>query len=132
MWMYLSPTKERVSTIETTTRISETITVAVQRNSFHLVICGDFNYPGKDWECEYVNEISNIRSFLDIIQNCHLYQHFNLLDTGKEDTPGLLHLVFTNEEDMIQNLTHNAGLGDSDHECINFTLNCLYRGERIR
>ena len=38
--------------------------------------------------------------------------------------PGLLDLVFTNEEDMINDLKHNAGLGDSDHECLNFNLNC--------
>ena len=45
-----------------------------------------------------------------------------------EYTPGLLDLVFTNEEGMIQNLTHNAGLGESDHECIIFTLNCYEEG----
>ena len=61
--IYRSPTKERVLTIETTTKVSETITEAVQRNSSHLVICGDFNYPDIDWECEYVDEISNIRPF---------------------------------------------------------------------
>ena len=30
---------------------------------------------------------------------------------------------------MIQNLTHNAGLGDSDNECINFTLKCYTQGK---
>ena len=25
---------------------------------------------------------------------------------------------------MINDLIHNAGLGDSDHECLNFNLNC--------
>ena len=29
---------------------------------------------------------------------------------------------------MIQNLTHNAGLGESDHECIIFTVNCCEEG----
>ena len=34
--IYRSPTKERVSTIESTTKISETMTEAVQRNSSHV------------------------------------------------------------------------------------------------
>ena len=123
------PQKERASTIETTTQICEIITEAAQRNSSHLVICGDFNYPGIDWECEYVDEISNIRPFLDTIQDCHLSQHiFQPTRYRNEDTLGLLDLVFTNEEGMIQNLTHNAGLGESDHECIIFTLNCYEEG----
>ena len=25
---------------------------------------------------------------------------------------------------MVHNLVHNSGLGDSDHECLNFDLNC--------
>ena len=59
-----------------------------------------------------------------------MYQHiFQPTQYRKEDTPGLLDLVFTNKEGMIQNLTHNAGLGDSDHECINFTLNCYTEGK---
>ena len=29
---------------------------------------------------------------------------------------------------MLQNLTHNAGLRESDHECIIFTLNCYEEG----
>ena len=28
---------------------------------------------------------------------------------------------------MVCNLTHNAGLGESDHTCINFTLNCYHQ-----
>ena len=58
-----------------------------------------------------------------------MYQHIFQRTHRKEDTPVLLDLVFTNEEGMIQNLTHNAGLCDSDHECINFTLKCYTVGK---
>ena len=59
-----------------------------------------------------------------------MYQHIIFEPTRyrKEDTPGLLDRVFTNEEGMIKYLSHNAGLGDSDHECINFTLTCYEEG----
>ena len=59
-----------------------------------------------------------------------MYQHiFQPTRYRKEDTPGLLDLVFTKEEGMIQSLTHNAGLGDNAHECINFTLKCYTEGK---
>ena len=29
---------------------------------------------------------------------------------------------------MIKYISHNAGLGDSDHECINFTSTCYEEG----
>ena len=43
------------------------------------------------------------------------------------DEPSFLDLILTNEEGMIYNLTHNAGLGESHHTCINFTFNCYHQ-----
>ena len=124
--IYRSPNKEKASIIETTTRVCEIIVEAMQRNNSHLLICGDFNYPLIDWENEYVDESSNIiKPFLDTIQDCHLHQHiFQPTRHRKDNESSLLDLVLSNEEGMVFNLTHNSGLGDSDHECINFTLNC--------
>ena len=36
------------------------------------------------------------------------------------------------DENRIQNRTHNTGLGDSNYECINFTLNCYDEGKLYR
>ena len=110
--IYRSPTREGFSTIETRTEVCETINEAVQRKSSHLLICGDFNYPDIDWECKFFDEISNIkRQFLDTIQDCQFYQHiFEPTRYRNEDTPGLLDLVFTNEESMIKYLSYNTGL----------------------
>ena len=89
------------------------------------MICGDFNYPSIDWENEFVNDNSQIiTSFIDTIQQCYLHQH--VLQPTRyrhDDTPGLLNLIFTNEEGMLSNLTHNPGLGNSDHTCLTFQLN---------
>ena len=124
--IYRSPTKEKALIVESTLKICEVISEAVQRHNSHILICGDFNYPEIDWENEYVEESSDtIKPFVDTIQISYLHQHI-LEPTRHRDgnEPGLLYLVFTNEEDMINDLKHNAGLGDSDHECLNFNLNC--------
>ena len=40
------------------------------------------------------------------------------------EQPNLLDLILTNDEGMVQNLTYHPGLGDSDHCCLKFDLNC--------
>ena len=40
------------------------------------------------------------------------------------DTPSLLDLVFTNELDMISNISYFPPLGNSDHVCIVFDMVC--------
>ena len=97
----------------------------MQKNRSHLLICGDFNYPSIDWEHEYVAERSNIIPFLQTIQACFLHQHvFQPTRFRDGNEPSLLDLIFTNEEGLLNDLAHNAALGNNDHECVNFTLDC--------
>ena len=44
--------------------------------------------------------------------------HSNLLGDG------MLDLILTNEEGMIDSIEHNAPLGKSDHEVLEFTIKC--------
>jgi len=37
-----------------------------------------------------------------------------------EDTPNVLDLVFTDDENIVDNLSYLPGLGNSDHMCITF------------
>ena len=68
--MYRSPTNEKEASIESTTKACNVILEAVERNSAHLIICGDFNYPSIDWEYEFVHEQTNIvKPFINTIQN---------------------------------------------------------------
>ena len=54
-----------------------------------------------------------------------MHQHvFQPTRYRENQIPSLLDLVFTNEERMLQELVHRPGLGESDHECLNFLLNC--------
>ena len=41
-----------------------------------------------------------------------------------DQTPHVLDLVFTNEENMIDNIQFHPGLANSDHVCMIFDLSC--------
>ena len=48
-------------------------------------------------------------------------------DTDMMRHLGYLISFFTNEKGMLSNLTHNPGLGNSDHTCLAFQLNCYQK-----
>ena len=124
--IYRSPTKGKHLTIETTTNVCKVIEEAVLRDNTHMIICGDFNYPNIDCESDFVREGNTvIRPFIDMVQSCYLHQHISEPTRYREgDEPSLLDLIFSNEGGMVYNINHNPGLGESDHTCIHFTLNC--------
>ncbi|MCH2416954.1 MAG: endonuclease/exonuclease/phosphatase family protein [Acidimicrobiales bacterium] len=122
--IYRSPSKENSSTKDSTEKVCNVISEALQRNDTRLLICGDFNYPEIDWNSDYVNNKS-VEPFITSLQKHHLHQHVCKLTRYREgQEPSLLDLILTTEEGMIESLEHNPGLGESDHECLNFTLNC--------
>jgi len=122
--IYRSPTKEKSATKDTTDKVCEIISEAVQWNNTRLLICGDFNYPEIDWECDYVNN-EVVKPLIALLQECHLHQHVcNPTRYRDGQEPSLIDLILTTEEGMVHNLEHNPGLGESDHECLNFALSC--------
>ncbi|MEW8547739.1 MAG: hypothetical protein AB2693_29880, partial [Candidatus Thiodiazotropha sp.] len=59
------------------------------------------------------------------IRDCFLFQHVKQparFRTGQE--PSILDLVFTNEENMIDNIEYFSGLGKSDHLVLYFNFLC--------
>jgi hypothetical protein len=48
-----------------------------------------------------------------------------------DNQPSLLDLILTNEEEMIDHVVHNAPLGNSDHEILEFNFK-LGRNENTR
>ena len=123
--IYRFPTKEKIITKITTTRVCQVIKEAVQMKYSHLLICGDFNYPEIDWKYEYVDESTEIKQFINTVQACHLYQHiFQPTRCRKGNKPSLLDLILTSEDGMVSAVIHNLGIGESDHECLVFTLHC--------
>ena len=92
----------------------------------HLLIAGDFNLPGIDWENDYIehNE-DHLTEFINSVQNCFLFQHVKFPTRYRPgETANILDLIMTNEEGMISDVEHLPGLGKSDHECLSFYLNC--------
>jgi hypothetical protein len=98
----------------------------VSNCNLHLLITGDFNYRGINWE-EWVayENISTNEKFLECIRNCFLFQHVKNATRARGDQrPSTLDLVFTNEENMVSNLEIDSPLGSSDHACIKFEFIC--------
>ena len=124
--IYRSPTNDKTLTAESTMRVSEAIKQAMDRKNSHILIGGDFNYKEIDWENEFVEECNiHLTPFINTIQDHFLTQHVTESTRYRQgEQPNLLDLILTNEEGMVQNLTYHPGLGDSDHCCLKFDLNC--------
>ena len=89
---------------------------------------GDFNYPHIDWVddskiCEKASRTEN--QFLESIRDAFLTQH--ILEPTRyrvNQVPHLLDLIFTNEDEMVNNYDVKDPLGKSDHCLITFTYQC--------
>ena len=123
--VYRSPSNDIAENIESTTVIEQLLIKASKVANPHLLIAGDFNLKGIDWEnhCVDTNQ-HHLTSFVNTIQECFLYQHVTQPTRHRiHETPNLLDLIITNEEGLISSLEHFPGLGKSDHECILFDAN---------
>jgi hypothetical protein len=79
---------------------------------------GDFNYPNIDWE--KLDGDTNSLEFLNLVQDCFLVQHVNVPTRGDN----ILDLVFTSEDNMVENIEVREHFSSSDHNIIVWTLNC--------
>uniref|UniRef100_K7EXH4 Endonuclease/exonuclease/phosphatase domain-containing protein n=1 Tax=Pelodiscus sinensis TaxID=13735 RepID=K7EXH4_PELSI len=87
-----------------------------------FVVIGDFNYPDICWENNTAgHRLSN--KFLDCIGDNFLFQKVE-----KATGEAVLDLILTNREELVENLKVEGGLGESDHEIIEFTI--LRKGRR--
>ena len=88
----------------------------------HLLVMGDFNFPDIDWE-NWSSSDSNSQEFVEIIQDTYLQQHVTQPTRYRAgQTSNCLDLMFTNEEEMIQQVQISDPLGLSDHSTIVFDL----------
>ena len=93
----------------------------------HILIGGDFNMPQIDWENVFspAPPLDISHRFLEAMNDCYLIQHVsNPTRYRPGATPHILDLILTNEDGMIRNLQHEAGLGKSDHVILRFDLLC--------
>ena len=93
----------------------------------HLLIVGDFNIKEINWVdiISPANETHISTKFIECIRNCFLFQHVMEPTRYRSDNvPSILDLIFTNEENMVLNLSMLPGLGKRDHVILNFNFNC--------
>lgn len=99
----------------------------------HVLICGDFNFPEINWSTETTttNENHQAYRFLECYRDCFLSQHVVQPTHHRGDQrANVLDLIFSNEEEMITNLTHDAPLGASHHSTIKFLFQCYAEGRK--
>ena len=87
-------------------------------SSKHVVIMGDLNYPGINWNNLECDDTGN--QFLNIVQDAFLFQHVLVPTRGTN----ILDLVLTSEESMVEELQVLQHLANSDHNIILFKLVC--------
>lgn len=93
----------------------------------HLLICGDFNLPDINWRNTSVTagpeSVSSM--FLECTRDCFLWQHVTKPTHKRgQQNANILDLVFTNEQNMVDNIEHCAPLGKSHHDILIWKLNC--------
>ena len=91
----------------------------------HVLITGDFNFPGIDWVNELSPREEQASNFMESIRNAFLCQHVTKPTHYRSDQhPNTLDLVFTCEESMIEEVRHEAPLGKSHHQVLCFKYKC--------
>jgi hypothetical protein len=79
---------------------------------------GDFNLPSASSSSQ---ESSFLEQFTELLNRIPLFNHVSKSTRYRgSDTPSLLDLILTNEELMIEAITHQTPLGRSDHELLDF------------
>ena len=90
----------------------------------YLTICGDFNLPKIEWsavQC-FDSDKSYSRAFLDTIEELSLSIHATRPTRFRGDQQSCLDLIFTNEENMVEEVGELPPLGKSDHVCQKWEL----------
>ena len=88
-------------------------------NASHILLMGDFNFPEIDWINNIVSgsEESEPQKFFDMIQDEFYVQHVEKPTRRRGfQKPSLIDLIFSRDENMVDDITHQAALGSSDHD----------------
>ena len=95
------------------------------------LIMGDFNYPTIEWNNLHCNSPNGDANYLkETILDCYMSQHVNFPTGARgDDTPSCIDWVFTNTDDIVNNITSHSPLGNSDHVLIECDINVHPRDE---
>ena len=123
--IYRSPS----GTKENNDRLGDLMSMLNKTEYSHLLVMGDYNYPGIEWDTWNVkgdSTVSQEYKFLESVQDGYLFQHITKPTRWRgADSANVLDLVFTNEEHMISDIEYQSPLGKSDHCVVKFYFNCF-------
>ena len=126
--LYRSPN----SSPENNQALLELLQSIQNRNPPHLVVVGDFNLPEIDWKHNgsTPSETSFSAHFVQQTQEGLWHQHVLQPTRARGgNTPSLLDLLFTNNEDLIADLQIESPLGNSDHSVLHCLIKCSYHDD---
>ena len=105
-------------------RMLQILRVASAANYDYLLICGDFNLPKIDWDGNQCldTDTSYTAEFVDVVEQLNIFQHSRNMTRFRGTQSSCLDLVFTNEEDMIEEILELPPIGKSDHACQKWEL----------
>ena len=106
---------------------------SVTNNRSHVLITGDFNYPEINWkeESSPTNTDHPAAKFMEAVRDSFLIQHvMDPTHYRADQTPHVLDLVFSNGEEMIEEINHSAPLGKSHHHVLSFNFKAYCESTR--
>ena len=140
--MYRSPSGSPTETDNLTKQFDAVCQKYVKNK---LIIMGDFNFKEIDWASETCSNMTisssenhrdsptndtdvnkpKAQKFLDKFHKNYLYQFIKKPTHHRGDqTPSLIDLIISNDQDFVRNVYHCVPLGLSHHDVLYFTLDC--------
>ncbi|KAL8594440.1 hypothetical protein ACOMHN_018148 [Nucella lapillus] len=120
--IYRSPSSSHENTSELNALLGKATEAATQ----DLLLIGDFNFPSIDWKQE-ISEVGPEQPatlFLKATQDAFLVQHQKDPTRYREgEKSNVLDLVFSNREELVEEITVSPGMGKSDHFTLFIKLN---------
>ena len=105
--------------------LNQTIIEAVGLNHSHFLLMGDFSHPNIKWDSESTESNTVEGKFIENIRDNFLLQHITKPTRGRlGNTSNILDVIFTNEEDMIEDVTYESPLGKSDQAVLLINHRC--------
>ena len=124
--VYRSPTPSEESSLNNN-RLNRLLNCIGNKKYSHKCIVGDFNYGGINWgTLSSINsENSDETKFIEAVRDTFFHQHIEKPTRSRgNENPSLLDLILTDELLQVNDITHHAPLGKSDHSVITFDFNC--------
>ena len=114
---------EMINSLE---ELEKVLSAAVEMKKSHLIIAGDFNLKGINWEIDFAEDKQHhLQEFINVLHDNFLYQHARQPTHHRlGENSNILDVVFSNEEGLVSPIEHYSGLGKSDHECLVFNVIC--------